>query len=78
MMPIACGAVMYEDGRPFGVAPSEFFKLNAPFCLGETRCYFKQCDLFHSFHAIVEVQFGGFARLDRAVHNYKDNLNSLY
>ena len=27
---------------------------------------------------IVEVQFGGLARLDRAINNYKDNLNSLY
>ena len=78
MMPVACRAVMHEDGQPFGAVPSEFFKLNAPFHLGETRRYFKQCDLFHSFHAIVEVQFGGLARLDRAVHNYKDNLNSLY
>ena len=68
---------MYEDGQPFRVAPSKFFKLNAPFCLGTHR-YFKQCDLFRSFHAIVEVQFGGLAQLDRAVHNYKDNLNSLY
>ena len=54
------------------------FKFSAPFCLGETRHYFKQCDLFHSFHAIVEVQFGGLARFDQAVNNYKDNLNSLY
>ena len=61
-----------------GQVPSESFKLNAPFCLGETRHYFKQCDLFCSFHAIVKVQFGGLAQLDRAVHNYKDNLNSLY
>ena len=78
MMPVTCRAVMYEDGRPFGAAPSESFKLNAPFCLGETHHYFKQCDLFCSFHAIVKVQFGGLAQLDRAVHNYKDNLNSLY
>ena len=77
MMPIACGAVMYEEGQPLRAAPSESFKLNAPFCLGETRHYFKQCDLFHSFHAIVEVQFGSLAQLDRAVYNYKDNLNSL-
>ena len=27
---------------------------------------------------IVEVQFGGLARLDRAINSYKDNLNSLY
>ena len=27
---------------------------------------------------IVEVQFGGLARLDRAVNNYKDHLNLLY
>ena len=54
------------------------FEFSAPFCLGETRYYFKQCDLFRSFHAIVEVQFGGLARLDRAVHNYRDNLASLY
>ena len=53
------------------------FKFNAPFCLGETCHYLKQCDLFRSFHAIVEVQFGGLARLDRAMNNYKDNLNSL-
>ena len=45
---------------------------------GETCHYFKQCDLFRSFHAIVEVQFGGLARLDHAVHNYRDNLGSLY
>ena len=51
---------------------------NVPFCLGQTRHYFKQCGLFHSFHAVVEVQFGGLARLDRAANNYKDNLNSLY
>ena len=55
--------------------PSE---LSAPFCLGETCHYFKQCDLFRSFHAIIEVQFGGIARLDRAVNNYRDNLGSLY
>ena len=78
MMPVACGVVTYEEGQPFGAAPSEFFELNVPFCLRETCHYFKQCDLFCSFHAIVEVQFSGLARLDRAVHNYKDNLNSLY
>ena len=49
-----------------------------PFCLGETCHYFNQCDLFRSFHDIVEVQFGGLARLDKAVNNYKDNLNLLY
>ena len=27
---------------------------------------------------IIEVQFRGLARLDRAINNYKDNLNSLY
>ena len=53
-------------------------EFSTPFCLGETHHYFKQCDLFRSFHAIVEVQFGGLARLDWAVNNYKDNLNSLY
>ena len=78
MMPVTCEAVMYEEGRPFGVVPSESFELNALFCLGETHHYFKQCDLFCSFHAIIEVQFGGFARLDRVMHNYKYNLNSLY
>ena len=56
----------------------QIFEFSAPFCLGGTRHYFKQCDLFHSFHAIVEVQFGGLARLDPAVHNYRDNLGSLY
>ena len=55
--------------------PSE---LSVPFCLGETHHYFKQCDLFHSFHAIVEVQFRGLAWLARAVNNYRDNLYSLY
>ena len=56
----------------------QILEFNAPFCLGETRHYFKQCDLFHSFHTVVEVQFGGLARLDWATNNYKDNLNSLY
>ena len=54
------------------------FEYSAPFCLGETCHYFKQCDLFRSFYAIIKVQFGGLARLDCAVHNYRDNLGSLY
>ena len=78
MMPVACGVVMYKQGQPVGAVPSEPFKLNAPFCLGETCHYFKQCDLFYSFHIIVKVQFGGLAQLDRAINNYRDNLNSLY
>ena len=69
---------MFERGRPARAAPSRLLELNAPFCLGETHHYFNQCDLFCSFHAIVKVQFGGLARLDRAINNYKDNLNSLY
>ena len=77
-----CGALsMQGDDEPWGPTPlrgarriSEF---SAPFCLGETHHYFKQCDLFRSFHAIVEVQFGGLARLDRAIHNYRNNLNTL-
>ena len=69
---------MFKKGRPPGVVPSRPLELNAPFCLGETRHHFNQCDLFHSFHTIVKVQFGGLARHDRAINNYKDNLNSLY
>ena len=60
------------------VSALQILEFNVPFCLGETRHYFKQCDLFHSFYAVVEVQFGSLARLDRATNNYKDNLNSLY
>ena len=60
------------------VSVLQILEFNVPFCLGETRHYFKQCDLFHSFHAVVEVQFGSLAWLDRAANNYKDNLNSLY
>ena len=56
----------------------QILEFNAPFCLGETRHYFKQCDLFHSFHAVIKVQFGGLAWLDWAANNYKDKLNSLY
>ena len=56
----------------------EILEFNVPFCLGKTRHYFKRCDLFHSFHAVVEVQFGGLVRLDRTANNYKENLNSLY
>ena len=56
----------------------EILEFSVPFCLGKTRHYFKWCDLFHSFHAVVEVQFGGLVRLDRAANNYKENLNSLY
>ena len=69
---------MFGRGRPAGAAPSRLLELNAPFCLGEICHYFNQCHLFYSFHVIVEVQFGGLARLDRAINNYKDNLNSLY
>ena len=60
------------------ISALQILEFNVPFCLGETRHYFKQCDLFHSFYAVVEVQFGGLARLDQATNNYKDNLNSLY
>ena len=56
----------------------QILEFNVSFCLGETRHYFKQCDLFHSFHAIVEVQFGSLVQLDRAANNYKDNLNLLF
>ena len=56
----------------------EILEFNVPFCLGETRHYFKQCDLFCSFHAVIEVQFGSLVWLDRTASNYKDNLNSLY
>ena len=77
-VPIACRVVMLRKGRPSRAAPSKPLELCAPICLGETRRYFNECDLFHSFHAIVKVQFGGLARLDRAVNNYKENLNSLY
>ena len=71
------GSNQPRELAPWGSA-LRIFEFSAPFCLGETHHYFKQCNLFHSFHAIVEVQFGGLARLDRAVNNYKDNLNSLY
>ena len=56
---------------PLGAAPIKFLSL------GETRHYFKQCDLFCSFHAIFDVQFGGLVCLDRAINNYRDNLNAL-
>ena len=60
------------------VSVLQILEFNVPFCLGKTRHYFKQCNLFHSFHTVVEVQFGSLARLDQAANNYKDNLNSLY
>ena len=63
-----------REPTPWG-GTLRIFEFSAPFCLGETHHYFKQCDLFRSFHAIVEVQFGGLARLDLAVNNYKDNLH---
>ena len=66
------------SARSLRVSVLQILEFNVPFCLGETHHYFKQCDLFHSFHAVIEVQFGSLARLDRATNNYKDNLNSLY
>ena len=51
------------EPTPWGSA-LQILEFGVPFCLGETSLYFKQCDLFHSFHAIVKVQFGGLARLD--------------
>ena len=56
----------------------EILEFNVPSYQGKTCHYFKRCDLFHSFHADVEVQFGGLVRLDHAANNYKENLNSLY
>ena len=69
------GVNVYWVLTPWGGA-LPIFEISAPFCLGETRHYFKQCDLFRSFHTVVEVQFGGLAC--RAIGNYKDNLNSLH
>ena len=70
------GGVELERKIPFGLRPLNI-EFGAPFCLGETHRYSKQCDLFCSFRAIVEVQFRGLARLDRAIHNYRDKLNAL-
>ena len=78
MMPVTCRVVMYKEGQPSRVVPFKPSELSVPFCLGETRHYFKQCDLFRSFHTVVRMQFGGLAQLYRAVNNYWDNLNSLY
>ena len=76
MVPFTCRVVVV--GSSFQVVPSKIPEFNAPFCLAETRRYFNRCDLFHSFHAIVEVQFRELTRLDTTVNNYKDNLNFLY
>ena len=70
--------MFFERDYPTATLPCQIFEFNAPFCLGETCRYFNQCDLFCSFYAIIEVQFGGLAHLDAAVNNYKDNLNFLY
>ena len=65
-------------GRPTSLGgTSQSFEFSAPFCLGEYRLYFERCDLFCSFHAVVEAQFGRLVRFDQAVHNYKENINSL-
>ena len=56
----------------------EILEFNVPFCLGKTHHYFKRCDLFSSFHAVIEVRFGSLVRLYRTANNYKENLNSLY
>ena len=71
------GSKVYSVPSPRDSA-LEILEFSVPFCLGKTRNYFKRCDLFHSFHAVVEVQFGGLVQLDRAANNYKDNLSSLY
>ena len=60
------------------VPPNQIYEFGAPICLGETCHYFNQCDLFCSFHAIVDVQFGGLSRLDTTISNYKENINSCY
>ena len=75
--PVAWGSKMYSVPSLQDSA-LEILEFNVSFCLGKTHHYFKRCDLFHSFHAVVEVQFGGLVRLDRAANNYKENLNSLY
>ena len=78
MAPFTCRASVERVVSLSEVLPNQIFEFSAPICLGETRRYFIQCDLFHSFHAIREVQFGGLARLDATVNNYKDNINFLY
>ena len=69
---------MHARGRPLGVAPLELLSLVLPFVWGRPAIILDIVILFHSFHAVIKVQFGGLARLDWAVNNYKDNLNSLY
>ena len=69
--------LFFERGYPTTPLPCRIFEFNAPLCLGEICHYFNQCDLFCSFYAIIEVQFGGLTQLDAAVNNYKDNLNFL-
>ena len=59
MATFTCRVVVVRAGCPFRATPSKILEFNAPFCLGEAHHYFNQCDLFCSFHAIVEVQFGG-------------------
>ena len=69
---------MHAGSRPLGVAPLELLSLVLPFVWGRPAIILDIVILFHSFHAVIKVKFGGLARLDWAVNNYKDNLNSLY
>ena len=51
------GGNEHRELTPWG-STFEILSLVPPFVWGETHLYFKECDLFRSFHAIVEVQFG--------------------
>ena len=77
LWPVACRALMHVQCHPSGTAPFKFWSLMPPFVWGRPTTILNNV-IYSSFHTVVEVQFGGLARLDRAANNYKDNLNSLY
>ena len=64
--------------QPFGVAPSEFLSLVPPFVWGRPTTILNNVIYSAASTPLSRSSFGGLARLDCAMHNYRDNLGSLY
>ena len=69
---------MNTGSRLFGAAPSEFLSLVPPFVWGRPATILNNVIYSAASTPSSRSSLRALARLDRAVHNYRDNLASLY
>ena len=69
---------MNAGSRPFWVVPSEFLSLVPPFVWGRPTTILNNVIYSAASTPSSRSSLGGLARLDHSMHNYRDNLGSLY